>query len=118
MGANFHPMAKAWLLRGATRNQNTSVGPIAPNRTAPIQYFQPFAGGRKKAAKISPQIPPQKAEDQICMIPKGWVDCTGKRRTGKPGSVEDREHSLVEDKDSDKSGDEGEYKAFHDNPSC
>src|SRR3546814_3111453 len=55
------PPATGWPLSGATTNQATSVGKIAPNSSAAIQYPAPRGNLGSTQEKTKPQTPPQKA---------------------------------------------------------
>src|SRR3546814_10624645 len=76
------PPATGWPLIGATTNQATSVGNIAPNSSAAIQYPAPRGNLGSTQEKTKPQTPPQNASETTCGTPNGLVGAIGKGAVG------------------------------------
>src|SRR5213082_3805977 len=72
MAAGAQPAATGWPLNGATTNQATSVGAMAPNTVAATISRAPSSRA-SAAARTTPQTPPQKASDQRTGTPKVLV---------------------------------------------
>src|SRR3546814_2878627 len=76
------PPATGWPLSGATTNQATSVGKIAPNSSAAIQYPAPRGNLGSTQEKTKPQTPTQKASEITFGTPHGSVGAIGNGRAG------------------------------------
>src|SRR3546814_14540610 len=76
------PPATGWPLSGATTNQATSVGKIAPNSSAAIQYPAPRGNLGSTQEKTKPQTPPQRASEITFGTPNGSVGAIGNGGAG------------------------------------